>query len=112
VLDNNDGIAEVTKTVQRPQQPRIVALMQPNAWFIENVKDSREPGADLRRQPNSLRFTAGKRPALAIKCEITEANFDEKLQAGLNFAHNIADDGPLLCGQLERRNKARGRLSR
>jgi hypothetical protein len=34
------------------------------------------------------------------------------LQAGLNFAYNIADDGPLLCSQLERRNKARRCVSR
>jgi hypothetical protein len=41
VLDHNDGIAQVAKTAERPQQPCIVALMQPNAWFIQNVKDSR-----------------------------------------------------------------------
>ena len=66
---------------QCSQQARIVALMQSNAWFIENVKDSREPGADLGRQSNSLRFTPGKRAALAIEREIAEPNFDEKLQA-------------------------------
>src|SRR6266566_888122 len=81
--------------------------MQSNAWFIENVKDSREPRADLGRQSDSLRFASGKCPALAIECEITEANFDEKLQAGLNFSHHVADDGALLRSQLERRNKAR-----
>ena len=82
--------------------------MQANAWFIQNVKDSREPGADLGCQPDSLRFTAGKRTALPIECEISETNLDEKLQAGLNFAHNITDDGPLLRSQLQSRNKAGG----
>ena len=81
VLDHNDGIAEIAQTAQRCQQARIVALMQADARFIENIENAREPGADLRRQPNALRFATGKRAAFAIQRQITEPDFDEKLQA-------------------------------
>ena len=64
----------------------------------------------MRREPDSLRFASGKRAALAIQREIAEPNLDKKLQARLNFANDVADDGLLLRGQLESSNKLQGCL--
>ena len=60
VLDDDDGIPEVAQSAQRPEQPGVVALMQTDARFIQNVKNAGQSGADLRREPNSLRFAAAK----------------------------------------------------
>ena len=76
VLNYDDGIAEVAQPPERRQQTCIVALMQADARLIQNIKNPRKTGADLRRQPDSLCFATGECAALAIKREITESNFD------------------------------------
>ena len=75
--------------------------MQADARLIENVKDAGQSRADLRREPDALRFAAGKRAAFAIEREIAEPDLDEKLQARFNFAHDVGDDHSLLLGQLQ-----------
>src|SRR6266498_3323440 len=105
MFNYNDRIAQITKTPQCPQQSRIVALMQPDAWFIQNVKNPGKPGADLCRQSDSLCLAAGKRPALPIEGEISKSDFNKKLQARLNFAHHVGHNGLLLCGQLQGTNE-------
>ena len=79
--------------------------MQTDAGFIENVENTGQTGADLRREPYALRFAAGKRAALTILCEIAEPNFGEELQTGLNLADNVCYDGLLLLRQVESANK-------
>ncbi len=56
VLDDDDGIPQIAQTKERLQKARVVALMKTDAWFIEDVKNTRESGADLRGEPNTLRF--------------------------------------------------------
>ena len=80
--------------------------MQTDAGFIENVENASQTGADLRREPDALRFAAGKRAALAIQCEIAEPDLDEKLQTRANLADNVCYDGLLLLGQVETANES------
>ena len=70
MLNNDDRIAEIAQPSQRPEQTRIIALMQTDARFIQNVKNPCQTRANLCRQSDSLRFATGKRAALAIKSEI------------------------------------------
>ncbi len=72
------------------EQPRVIALMQTDARFIEDIKNAGQSGTDLRGEPNALRFAAGKRAALAIQREIIEPDFEEKLQTRFDFAQNFA----------------------
>ena len=81
VFDHDDRIPEIAQAAQRGEQPRVVALMQTDARFVQDIKNAGKPGTDLGGQTNPLRFAAGKRSALAIECEITESDFDEELQA-------------------------------
>ena len=67
VFDHDDRIPEIAEPAKRCEQPRVVALMQPDAWFVENIKNTGQSGTDLRCEPNPLRFAAGKRAALAIE---------------------------------------------
>ena len=61
VLDDDQRIAEVTKPFQRIQQPVVIPLMKPDARLIEDIKHADKTGADLRREPDTLRLPAGKR---------------------------------------------------
>ena len=78
-------LPESRSSPQRSEQPRVVALMQSDARFVEHIKNAGQPGTDLRREPDPLRFAAGKRAAFAIECEIAEPDLDQKLQARLEF---------------------------
>src|ERR1043166_3174236 len=97
MLNYNDRIAQITKTPQCPQQSRIVALMQSDAGFIQNVKNPCKAGADLRRESNSLCLATRERTTLAIEREITKSDFNKELQSRLNLAHHIGHAGLLLA---------------
>src|ERR1700758_5100577 len=75
--------------------------MQTDTGFIEKVENPSQTGADLCCETYPLRFTARKRAALAIQCEIAEPDFHEKLQARANLANDICHDRLLLFGEVE-----------
>ena len=60
VLYHQNCIAQVTKVGQGCQQLVIVALMQTNARFIQNICHAHQAGADLGCQADSLCLTAGQ----------------------------------------------------
>ncbi len=80
VLDHDDGIAEIAQAAERADEPVVVALVQADARLIEHVEAAREAGADLRREPDALRFAAAERAALAIEREVAEADLDEEIE--------------------------------
>ena len=68
------AISEITQAFQSCHQSVVVALMQADARLIQNVENTNEARADLRREPDALRFAAAQGAALAIQREITEAD--------------------------------------
>ena len=59
-----------------------------------------------------MRFTAGKRAALAVEREITEPDLEEKFQARSNFAHDVSHNRLLLRSQVESAHKTCGCFNR
>ena len=112
MFDDDHRVPQIAEPPQGREQPRVITLMKSDARFIENVKDARQSRTDLGGQPDSLRFPAGERPALAIEGKIIESNFDEELEPRINLAHNIGHDVPLLVRQSELPNVFRGRIDR
>ena len=53
-------IAQVAQPPQRGDEPVVVALVQADARFVQHVEHARQPGADLRGQPDALRLAAAK----------------------------------------------------
>ena len=49
------------------EQSRVVALMQADAWLVQHVENAGQSRADLRGEPDALRFAAGERAAFAIQ---------------------------------------------
>src|SRR6478736_7252754 len=75
--------------------------MQTNARFVENVENTSQTGADLCGESYPLRFTAGKRAALAIQCQVAKPDLHKKLQPRANLADHVCHDRLLLFGQVE-----------
>ena len=67
VLHHDDRVPEIAQPSKRRQQPLVVALMQADARLIEHVENADQTRADLRRQPDALRFAAGKCAAFAVQ---------------------------------------------
>ena len=92
VLDHDHGIPDVTQMAERIEQAIIVALVQADAGFIKNVEDADEARADLRGEPDALRFTAAERAALAVQREIAQPDIVEKTQARTNLLQRFRRD--------------------
>ena len=80
VLDHDDGIAEIAQSRSVPSSAHYRAGAD-RCWARRECK-ARPPDRSRSASPaGSLRFAPGKRAALAIECEITEPDLEEKLQA-------------------------------
>ena len=59
VFHNHHGVSDIPKVFQCSKKPVIIPLMQSDTRFIQNVKHSYQPAAQLGRQPDPLSFSAG-----------------------------------------------------
>ena len=89
VLDDDDAIAQVAQLAHRGDEPVVVALVQADARLVEHVEHARQPGADLRGEPDALRFAAGERAAFAVEVEVAQAHFDEEPQPRGHFPDDL-----------------------
>ena len=74
MLDNDDGVTEIAKMLERADKAFVVALMQADGWFIENVKNAHQARADLRGQTDTLRFAAGKGCSSTLQGKVIQAH--------------------------------------
>src|SRR5262245_8388317 len=59
MFDDEDGVAHVAEALETAEQPVVVARVQADAWFVEDVKHADEAAADLAGEPNALGLAAG-----------------------------------------------------
>ena len=85
MLDDDERIALVAELLQRVEQDLVVARMQADGRFVEHVAHALQVAAELRREPDALRFAAGQRGRGAIEAQIAEADFLQKLQPPARF---------------------------
>ena len=58
VLDDDECIAEVAQPLERGEQLVVVALVQADGRLIEDIENTHQARADLRRQTDALGFAA------------------------------------------------------
>src|SRR5262245_36544405 len=61
VLHDHQRVALLLETCKRIEQYPVIARMQADRRLVEHVADAAQIGAQLCREPNSLRLAAGKR---------------------------------------------------
>src|SRR5258708_24615178 len=81
----NEGIAEVPEVEKSLEQALVVARMQADGGFIQNIKHASQTAADLTGQPNSLGFSSRKRGCRPAQSEILDADVHQELQAVAYF---------------------------
>src|SRR5262245_412993 len=92
VLDDEQGVALGPQALERAEQDAVVARMQADGRFVEDVADAAQVGAQLRREPDTLRFTAGKRRGGAVQCEVREAHVAEESDPALQLGDDVPRD--------------------
>ena len=92
VLDDDHRVAEVAQLLERGEEPRVVALVQPDRRLVEDVQHADEPRTDLRRQPDALRLAARERLGRAAEREVVEPDVDEEAQTLAHFLEDRAGD--------------------
>ena len=61
MLDNKHAITDVAQRLHRRDEFLLVAGMQPDARFIEDIGNTGESAAELAGEPNSADFAARER---------------------------------------------------
>ena len=85
VFDDDDRITEIAQLFKRGEQAVVITLMQTDARFIEYVEHAGQARADLRGQPDALRFAAGERAAFAVERKVVEPDIDHKRNPRADF---------------------------
>ena len=102
VLDHDDGVAEVAQMLQRGDKPLVVALMQADRRFVQDIEHAHEPCADLRGKADALGLAARQRGGGALERQVVESHVHEEFQSRLDLLH----DGPRDALGLARERKA------
>ena len=74
MLDDKHRIALLLQVAQRFDQSGIVARVQADRGFVENVQHADQPRADASRQPNPLHLAATERIGRPVEREIMNTN--------------------------------------
>ena len=101
VLDHDHRVADVAQVLERAEQAIVVALMQADRRFVEDVHHADQAGADLAGQANPLRFAAGQGVGAAIQRQVVEADVDQELQALADFLEDLVGNFAAAPGQLQ-----------
>ena len=82
--------------------------MESNRGLVKDIETSREPGANLGGQPDSLRLAPGKAGRGPRQRQVVEANVDHEPQAGSDLIQDAAGHGLLAIAQLQTLEEANG----
>ena len=84
---------------KRRDQPVVVALVEADRRLVEDVEDTDELRADLRREPQPLRLATRQRLRGAIELEVADADVGEEREPLADLLHDpVADQ---LLGRSE-----------
>ena len=89
VLDHQHRVAQVAQALECLKQLLVVAGVQADAWLVENVQHTNQPGTDLRGQPDPLRLPSAECAARAIERQVAQPNVLQKTQSRANLINDI-----------------------
>ena len=101
MLDDDDGIFEVTKMFEGSNQAIIIALMKANRRLIKHIEHTLKAGANLGRKTNTLRLTTRECSGRAAEFEIIQTNVFHEANARLDFFENRFSNNALILGEFQ-----------
>ena len=95
VFHDDDRVSEVAQLLERVDESLVVALVQADGGFVEDVEHIDELRADLRGEANALALAAAERGRLAVERQIVESHAEQELHARAQFLNNLGRNLPL-----------------
>ena len=92
VFDDDDRVAEVAEFGECVEQPLVVARVEADRRFVEDVEHADEAAADLAGEADALRFAAGERGGGAFEREIFEADVEQEAEPAADFFEDLLRD--------------------
>ena len=99
MFHHDHRIALIPQVFQRGQKPVVVALVQTNRRFVQNIENARQARADLAGQTDTLAFTARQSACIPRQCQILKPHVVQEPKAFANFLQDRAGDFVLLFAQ-------------
>ena len=100
------------KFAQRGDEPVVVARMEADRRFIEQIQHAHEPRTDASRQSHALPLAAAERVGRAIERQILGAHAIEKREPPHDLRHDRLGHGPLVVRKLNSLKKLERRRHR
>src|SRR6476660_3728928 len=85
VLDDHERVSFFAQRGERFEKTQVVARMQADGRLVENVENAAQIRAELRRQPDPLRFAATQRFRGTAERQITEPDVLHEVEPLRNF---------------------------
>ena len=92
VFHDNYRIPRVAQCLQTVDQFDIVALMQSDARFVEDIKHVDQFRPDLSRQPDPLALPAGQRTRAAVQRQVAQSDVQQKTKSFADLFQNFVCD--------------------
>ena len=100
VLHHNHRVAGVAELFERANQSHIVALMETNRGFVENIEHIDQLRTDLRSESDALALAARKGHRRAVEREVVKSHIEEERKARANFFQDLGGDRLLLPTEI------------
>ncbi len=92
VFDDDHGVALVSEIAEALEQQLVVAWVESDRGFIEDVDDTDQSAADLSGQADALRFASGKSGCGSVECEVVESTFEQEAESCPDFLEHFGGD--------------------
>ena len=102
MLHHNHRITLIAQVFQRCQQPVIVALMQPDTGFIQDIKHPLQARTNLAGQTDALALAARQCAGVARKRQILKPHIVQESKPLADFLQNRPRNCEFLFAQLIR----------
>src|SRR5699024_10434571 len=100
VLDDDQGVAQVTQPGQGVQQTAVVPLVQADTGFVQYVQHAHQARADLGGQPDPLGFAAGEGGRCAGHGQVAQADVEQEPEPGVDLPEHLGGDGCFAFAEL------------
>ena len=93
MLDDDDRILGVAEFLEGVDEAAIVALMEADAWLVEDVEDVDEFGSELGCEAYALAFSAGEGGGVAVEGEVAETDAYKEGESASDLFEDFVADG-------------------
>jgi hypothetical protein len=105
VLDENERVAFFLESMESFQKSGVVAWVESDGRFVENVENALKVRAELGGQANTLGLAAGEGGGGAIELEVAEADVIEEFETLDDFGDDVAGDEMVASFEFENLNE-------